>query len=120
MGSHLNTEFDSTHDVVLYNGDCLDLLSGMPDRQVKLVATSPPYNLGKPYETRVTLDDYLHQQTKIIEECVRVLDRRGSICWQVGNYVNNGEVVPLDIHLYPVFVSLGLHLRNRIVWHFGH
>jgi adenine-specific DNA-methyltransferase len=26
----------------------------------------------------------------------------------------------VDIVLYPVFASLGLHLRNRIVWHFGH
>jgi adenine-specific DNA-methyltransferase len=49
-----------------------------------------------------------------------VLDNRGSICWQVGNYVDNGEIIPLDIVLYPIFSSLGLHLRNRIVWHFGH
>ncbi|HOA52669.1 MAG TPA: site-specific DNA-methyltransferase, partial [Thermogutta sp.] len=50
----------------------------------------------------------------------RVLDDQGSICWQVGNYVDNGEIIPLDIVLYPIFASLGLHLRNRIVWHFGH
>jgi adenine-specific DNA-methyltransferase len=34
--------------------------------------------------------------------------------------VNNGEIIPLDILLYPIFESFGLHLRNRIVWHFGH
>ncbi len=56
----------------------------------------------------------------VIEQCVRVLHERGSICWQVGNYVNNGEIIPLDMVLYPIFASLGLHLRNRIVWHFGH
>ena len=116
----VTSEFDQTADFILFEGDCLDLLSLMPDGFVKLVVTSPPYNLGKPYETRLDLDEYLDQQRRIIEECVRVLYERGSICWQVGNYVKNGEITPLDIVLYPVFASLGLHLRNRIVWHFGH
>jgi len=66
------------------------------------------------------LDYYLDQQKQVIEECVRVLSSDGNICWQVGNYVNNGEIVPLDIVLFPIFSSLGLHLRNRIVWTFGH
>jgi len=113
-------EFDRTADLVLYEGDCLDLLPRIPDKFVKLVVTSPPYNLGKPYESRLDMDEYLAQQRRVIEECVRVLDDRGSICWQVGNYVDNSEIIPLDIVLYPIFASLGLHLRNRIVWHFGH
>ncbi|HOP78044.1 MAG TPA: site-specific DNA-methyltransferase [Thermogutta sp.] len=113
-------EFDPTADFVLYEGNCLDLLPRIPDGFVKLVVTSPPYNLGKPYETRLDMDAYLSQQRRVIEECVRVLDDQGSICWQVGNYVDNGEIIPLDIVLYPIFASLGLHLRNRIVWHFGH
>jgi len=116
----VTTRFDRTADLILFEGDCLDLLSGIPDGFVKLAVTSPPYNLGKPYESRLELDEYLGQQRRIIEECVRVLDNRGSICWQVGNYVDNGEIIPLDIALYPIFSSLGLHLRNRIVWHFGH
>jgi adenine-specific DNA-methyltransferase len=49
-----------------------------------------------------------------------VLSSDGSICWQVGNYVENGEIFPLDIFYYPVFKALGMRLRNRIVWHFGH
>lgn len=112
--------FDPTADFVLFEGDCLDLLTQVPTGLAKLVVTSPPYNLGKPYESRLDLDEYLSQQQKVIAECVRVLNGRGSICWQVGNYVDNGEIVPLDIVLYPIFASLGLHLRNRIVWHFGH
>ncbi len=112
--------FDPTADLILHEGDCLDLLPRIPDRFVKLVVTSPPYNLGKPYENRLDMDVYLEQQRKVIEQCVRALDDRGSICWQVGNYVENGEIIPLDIVLYPIFASLGLHLRNRIVWHFGH
>lgn len=112
--------FDRTADLILFKGDCLDLLPQIPDGFVKLVVTSPPYNLGKPYENRLDLNEYLTQQRKVIKECVRVLDDQGSICWQVGNYVDDGEIIPLDILLYPIFASLELHLRNRIMWHFGH
>lgn len=113
-------QFDPTADLVLHEGNCLTFLPSIPDRFVKLVVTSPPYNLGKPYESRLDMDVYLAQQRQIIEQCVRVLDEKGSICWQVGNYVDNSEIIPLDIVLYPIFASFGLHLRNRIVWHFGH
>src|SRR6185312_14701238 len=115
-----NSRFDPAADLVLFEGDCLDLLSAIPDRFVKLVVTSPPYNLGKPYESRLGLTEYLDQQRPVIKECARVLDETGSICWQVGNYVDGGEIVPLDVVLYPLFVEQGLHLRNRIVWHFEH
>ena len=106
--------------VVLFEGDCLDLLSTIPDDQMDMVVTSPPYNLGKSYEKKQRLDDYLANQSRVIAECVRVLKTTGSICWQVGNFVENGEIVPLDIVLYPIFARLGLSLRNRIVWHFEH
>ncbi|MEW6622473.1 MAG: site-specific DNA-methyltransferase [Bacillota bacterium] len=116
----ISRNFDAKADFVLYPQDCLDLLSEIPEEFVKLVVTSPPYNIGKQYENRQDLDDYLNQQEKVIRECVRVLHNQGSICWQVGNFVDNGEIVPLDIVLYPIFASLGLRLRNRIVWSFEH
>ena len=77
--------FDPTADAVIYEGDTLTLLRSMPDDFVSLVVTSPPYNLGKVYEKRASLDEYLELQRKVIEECVRVLDDDGSICWEVGN-----------------------------------
>lgn len=49
-----------------------------------------------------------------------MLKSTGSICWQVGNYVEQGEVFPLDIFYYSLFKKQGLYLRNRIIWHFEH
>jgi adenine-specific DNA-methyltransferase len=85
-----------------------------------LVVTSPPYNIGKEYEKKLNLDQYIDQQAHVIKECVRVLHDSGSICWQVGNHVDNGSIIPLDTILYPIFRELGLQMRNRIVWHFEH
>ncbi len=105
---------------VLECRDNLEFIRAIPDASIQLVVTSPPYNIGKRYERRRSLDDYLGEQAEVIAECVRVLKPRGSICWQVGNHVRDGEVVPLDIPLYGIFRGHGLKLRNRIVWHFEH
>lgn len=117
---HISPSFEPNADCVLFEGDCRDLLRTIPDNHVQLVVTSPPYNLRKSYEPKLQLDEYLAQQAQVISECVRVLKDSGSICWQVGNYVDNGEIIPLDMVLYPIFSDLKLQLRNRIVWHFGH
>jgi adenine-specific DNA-methyltransferase len=98
--------------------ECVDNLSFMkplPDGSMNLIITSPPYNLGKQYERRTTMDEYVADQARVISECARLLHRRGSICWQVGNHVNDGEIYPLDIAIYGVFKALGLKLRKRIV-----
>ena len=50
----------------------------------------------------------------------KVASPEGFTLLQVGNYVQNGEIVPIDALLYPIFRDQGLKLRNRIVWHFGH
>jgi len=112
--------YDPTQRIVVYEGDCLDLLRQIPDNSLKLIITSPPYNIGKEYEKKLGIDHYIEQQSRVISECVRTLSPDGSICWQVGNYVNNGSIIPLDTILYPIFVHQGLTLRNRIVWHFEH
>lgn len=116
----IESHFNENAEVVLYNGDIVNLLSEIPDNQISLIVTSPPYNIGKEYETRQDVQGYLREQAAIIKELVRVLSPTGSLCWQVGNYVDKGEIYPLDILYYPIFKELGLKLRNRIVWRFGH
>jgi len=100
--------------------DALACASKLPDEFFSLIITSPPYNLGKEYEKRSSLRDYLALQKPLIAELVRTLNPRGSLCWQVGNFVEDGEVFPLDILYYDFFKAHGLHLRNRIIWHFEH
>jgi adenine-specific DNA-methyltransferase len=100
--------------------DNLSFMRPLADGMMKLIVTSPPYNIGKQYERRSPLDAYIQAQAQVISECVRLLSDSGSLCWQVGNHVDDGEIVPLDVALYPIFREHGLKLRNRIVWHFEH
>jgi adenine-specific DNA-methyltransferase len=112
--------YNAEAELVLYSGDVNHFLTTIPDNTVSLIITSPPYNLGKSYETRVAVEDYLTAQTETITQLCRVLKTDGSLCWQVGNFVEDGEVYPLDIFYYNIFKQQGLRLRNRIIWHFEH
>ena len=105
---------------IIRNENVLTYLQKEEKEKFDLIATSPPYNIGKSYETKTSIEKYLATQKDIIKELVRVLSDKGSICWQVGNFIDNGEVFPLDVFYYQIFTELGLKLRNRIIWHFGH
>jgi adenine-specific DNA-methyltransferase len=102
------------------HGDALKTIQTFDDGLFDLIITSPPYNIGKSYEIKTTIEAYLKTQEEIIVELVRVLSDKGSLCWQVGNFVNKGEIFPLDIFYYQIFKKFNLKLRNRIIWHFGH
>jgi adenine-specific DNA-methyltransferase len=115
--------FDFIDQSIQYNianTDALEFLGKEINGKYDLIITSPPYNIGKSYETKQTIETYLKTQEDIIKELIRVLKNTGSICWQIGNYVQSGEVFPLDIYYYQIFKKYGMKLRNRIIWHFGH
>lgn len=119
---------DHLHDrALLWRGDVETFLDALPEVPFfDLVFTSPPYNLGKVYEQRTALDQYLAWQKRVIRKVVSRLKPTGSLCWQVGNYVETRKggltsaILPLDIVFHDIFRDQGLQLRNRIVWHFGH
>lgn len=118
--AEITDHYSESANIVLAQGDAKEMLMQCPDNFASLIITSPPYNLGKEYESPMELNDYLDEMEPTLKELIRVLSPSGSLCWQVGNYVNKSEVFPLDIYFYPVFKKLGLQLRNRIIWTFEH
>jgi adenine-specific DNA-methyltransferase len=98
------------------SGDCMDLLRGLPDGCVDLIVSSPPYNLGKEYESKRALKLYIEEQEAVLCECSRVLSQKGSIFWQIGSFSDDGMLIPLDIRIFPILEGFGLIPRNRIAW----
>jgi adenine-specific DNA-methyltransferase len=108
--------------IIYKHGDTATVLEKYSHLKFDLVLTSPPYNIGKEYEERKSIEEYLDEQEGIIEKIVSFLSDQGSICWQVGNLVDQKtkELYPLDIFYYTIFKKYNLKLKNRIIWHFGH
>lgn len=105
----------------LIHDDAAKALNSVENGEVSLVLTSPPYNIGKEYErdSKMSLQQYLEWLRPIAESLCLKLSESGSLCWQTGNFVENGVVFPLDFFFYDMFSKMGLKLRNRIIWRFN-
>src|SRR4051812_23070784 len=89
----------------LLEGDVIERLTALPDNHFDLIITSPPYNIGKIYErsSKLDLKGYIRWLDKVIALLEKKLKKNGSLCWQVGNYIKDAEVFPLDVFFYPKF-----------------
>lgn len=77
--------------------------------------------MGKSYENETEATDFVKNHETVLPDIARVTKKGGSICWQVGYHVSDGIVTPLDYHVFRILAAYPeIHLRNRIVWTFGH
>lgn len=120
IAPRIDNSYGPDSSIIIHSGDTLPFVQALPSNLFRLIITSPPYNLRKPYEEPQAISEYLAGQEKVIAELIRCLADDGSLCWQVGNFVHAGEIYPLDMLFYPIFKKHSLKLRNRIIWHFGH
>ena len=117
---------NSLENCIILPGDCKQTLQSIRSDSVDLIVSSPPYGMQKRYgdtrEKKQSLEDYLEDMLPVLNELYRILKNTGSLCWQVGNYIEDQEVFPLDIHFYNALKQQdnGLKLRNRIIWRFEH
>ena len=106
---------------VLCKTDAVQFLSNLGDGAVDLILTSPPYCIGKEYESSRTLDAFIAEFDRSLDSMITATRQGGAICWQVGHHVHNGSITPLDaIIIERLRVRPELQLRNRIIWGFGH
>lgn len=115
------TPCDPVGSTTFIKGDVLNGLQSVPNGSCSLVISSPPYNIRKPYERSEnrTFDEYIAWQSTIIHELIKKLTKDASVCWQVGTYVFDGEILPLDGPFISLFRQLGFKLRNRIIWRYN-
>ena len=87
----LKNQDSVNNEIVLECKDTVEFTKGLQDESIQLIITSPPYNIGKSYETRVSIQEYLNTQMELIAELVR-----GEI-YNVIRQGKNTPAVPLVI-----------------------
>ncbi len=109
----------------IYQGDCLEVLRGLPDASVDLVFADPPYNLQlqntllRPNNSKVdAVDDHWDQFDDFaaydaftrawLGECRRVLKDSGAL-WVIGSYHNIFRVGA-------ILQNLGYWILNDVIW----
>jgi adenine-specific DNA-methyltransferase len=114
----LGEPYYKTDTVAIYNRDCVAALKLLPAGLVDLTVTSPPYNIGKEYETNMALTDYIAWCKQWLVEVARVSHSSGSFWLNLG-YVpvpDKGKAVPLPYMLWNI---CPMFLVQEVVWHYG-
>jgi adenine-specific DNA-methyltransferase len=110
-------EFESD-DVLLYNRDCLTSLQELPVGVFDLTVTSPPYNIGKEYEQKLLLEEYIAWSKDWISQVFRTTRPSGAFWLNLGYvpFPGRGKAVPLP---YLIWQICPFYLIQEIVWNYG-
>ena len=74
----LGTPYYEKKSVLLYNLDCIEALQKLPRHCIDLVLTSPPYNIGKEYESIMPIEDYIDWSSSWLKEIPFILKEDGA------------------------------------------
>lgn len=105
---------------ILLHGDCLDLLPRLRASTISadLIVTSPPYNIGKVYESIADVADYVQWSIRWISEAHKATKAHGSFWLNLGylEVPQRGKCVPLP---YLLWDKTPFYMQQEIVWHYG-
>ena len=93
--------------IELHLGDCLEILSTMPEMSVDAIVTDPPYGLsfmGKKW-------DYDVPDEAVWQECLRVLKPGGHLLCFAGTRTQHRMAVRIE--------DAGFEIRDMIAWVYG-
>ncbi len=104
--------------VMLYCGDCLELMKQLTSPCFRLTVTSPPYNIGKEYEGNLTLTEYLDWCECWIREIHRITTSDGAFWLNLGYLSLPGRAKAIPIP-YLLWERISFYLIQEIVWNYG-
>lgn len=101
-------------DILCQSAESLPL----PEDCVALAFTSPPYNVGKDYDSDLSLAQYLALIRQVAGEVYRVLKPGGRYVVNVAN-LGRKPYIPLHAHFYQVHQEVGFLPMGEIIWQKG-
>ncbi len=103
----------------IINGDVLDIMSKIPTDSVHLAITSPPYNVGKSYDShndRMDYKEYLDWLEKVWRETKRVLVPGGRFALNIAP-TGIKDFVPIHHDFIYQMRKIGMKFRTEIIWY---
>lgn len=91
-------------------GDCLEVMKGIPDKSIDMVLTSPPYDNLRTYK------GYTFNFEGIAKEIYRVLKDGGVCVWIVGDATIKGSETGTSFKQALYFKEIGFNLHDTMIW----
>lgn len=94
----------------LHQGDCLEVMKGMPDKSIDLTVTSPPYDNLRTY------NGYSFNFEGIAKELYRITEDGGVVVWVVGDVTINGSETGTSFKQALYFKDIGFNLHDTMIY----
>jgi site-specific DNA-methyltransferase (adenine-specific) len=104
----------TTHKLIC--GDSRDVLKNI--NGIHLVVTSPPYNVGKEYESVLSLEEYEKMLTEVYIACYNSMVDNSRICVNAPSNMKHpdGFIFNPAYHNYNALLKAGFKYRETITW----
>jgi len=115
----LGSPYHKSEYGLIYNMDCIDGLERLKNFQlIDSTITSPPYNIGKEYETVMDNNEYIEWLSTIFSLTNSITTHNGSLLLNIGYFKidNIGHSVPIS---YLIWNKIAMYLQQEIVWNYG-
>lgn len=91
-------------------GDCLDVMKGIPDKSIDMVLTSPPYDNLRTY------NGYTFDFEGIAKELYRIIKDGGVVVWVVGDATIKGSETGTSFKQALYFKEIGFNLHDTMIY----
>ena len=120
MAANISTdsEINRTGRVNMVHRHSSENMHEIADNSVALMVTSPPYHVGKEYDTGSTFREYLELLGAVFKETYRVLEPGGRAVVNVAN-LGRRPYVPLSHEVTRIMHDIGFLMRAEIIWQKG-
>jgi adenine-specific DNA-methyltransferase len=118
LAKSIGEPYYSDKNCVLYCVDTLEVQSKIQAAFANVIVTSPPYNIGKEYESIKPINEYVEWSAKWINESANLLNTGGSLLLNVGYVAIDGIARAIPIP-YLLWDKISLYLNQEIVWNYS-
>jgi len=98
----------------IWHGDCLELMKNIPDGNVDLVVTSPPYDNLRDYNKRLEWNQDIWQN--VVKELFRIVSIGGTVVWIVSDATVDGSETGTSFKQALYFKSVGFNIHDTMIW----
>jgi site-specific DNA-methyltransferase (adenine-specific) len=96
-------------------GHTSEAMTELPDNSVALMVTSPPYHVGKDYDSDAPFDEFLALLRRVLAETHRALEPGGRAVVNVAN-LGRRPYIPLSSLVTGIACELGFFPRGEVIW----
>jgi adenine-specific DNA-methyltransferase len=118
IAERLGKPYFSSPNCLSYNMDCLEGMTALQKGAINLAITSPPYNIGKEYESAMEIEEYIGWCSTWLQQVARLIADNGAFWLNLG-YIpigDRGKAIPIP---YLLWDKIPMFLQQEVVWNYG-